>query len=148
MHQFLNASLLSALLISSLPAAAYNYQEGDQINISGNENRLNIQLTEANGKTMKIELDMDESTSGEVARAVLERLKEKGVVTETSDGENFNVAIHSKADLDGLQDLDLLQSLKLLKGLEILQELQALKDMNGSGNISINIDIESEKTSQ
>ncbi len=144
MQHFIKASFLSAALLttSALGFAA----SGDQVTIEANEQHVRINIVEANGRTMDIELDIDESTSGEVTKAVLASLKEKGIVVDGDGDDSFHITLENGEELGELEGLNVLQSLKLLKGLEILQELEALKDLDGNAKISIDIEVEQDSS--
>ncbi|MEY3017277.1 MAG: hypothetical protein RL336_412 [Pseudomonadota bacterium] len=142
MTKFIVLAALSGLLVTPLMSSADAPTKTQQIIVDGDQKRLRIDVAESDGKHIEIELDIDNSTAGEITSAVLERLRKKGIAIDDSDGENVHIEINSD-DVEGnIEGLDVLQSLKLLKGLEILKELENLDSLEGDQHLSIEINVE------
>lgn len=142
MRKFIVYAALSGLLVAPLISSANEPSKTQQVIIDSDQKRLRIDVTESDGKHIEIELDIDDSTAGEITSAVLEGLREKGIKVDDSHSENVHIEINTD-DIEGsVEGLDVLQSLKLLKGLEILKELEGLESLDGDGHLSIEINVE------
>ena len=142
MTKFIALAALSGLLVTPLMSTADEQTKTQHIIVDSDQKRLRIDVAESDGKHIEIELDIDDSTAGEITSAVLERLREKGIKIDDSNDENVHIEINSD-DIEGsVEGLDVLQSLKLLKGLEILKELEGLESLDGDGHLSIEINVE------
>lgn len=144
MFKSIPALLLCSCLVTPAIALADSDEKSQQISITGNNNNLHIQVIEDDGKIMEIELELDDDTTGEVAKAVLADLREKGIYVEGDGQDNFHIEIDSTDAQGEIEGLDMIQSLKLLKGLEILKELEGLKALEGNTKISIEIEVDKE----
>jgi len=139
MPSFIKTAVISAMLVTSATSWAESNQSS-QVHISGDNQSLRINIVESNGKSLDIELDIDESTSGKVTKEVMATLREKGVIIASEDNQHFSIHLEDGESLGELEGLNVLHSLKLLKALEILQDLEGLEHLDGNTNISIEIE--------
>jgi len=139
MKYLISAALASTLLVSGLtfaqsetppppterPADAAQVLGENHVRISGDENSLQINVQEAEGEKLNITVDLDNSVPGVIAKRVVERLKERGVIAGDQwqlEGEN-------------------LQQLEELQALEALEELQSLENLERDVHLSIDSEL-------
>lgn len=143
MKYLLSATLIGTLMVSGWtlaqsetppppaerPADAVQVIAEDHIKISGDENSVRINVQEAEGKKVNITVDLDESVPGVIAKRVVERLKEKGVI----QGDNWQIEA---------ENLEELKNLEGLEALEALEELEQLEKLDRNVSFSIKTDVE------
>ncbi|HSG60713.1 MAG TPA: DUF6249 domain-containing protein [Pseudomonadales bacterium] len=143
MKHLLSATLIGTLMVSGWalaqnetppppverPADAAQMIGEDHVKISGDENSVRINVQEADGKKVNITVDLDESVPGVIAKRVVERLKEKGVI----QGDNWQI------EAENLEELKNLEGLEALEALEELEQLEKL-DRNISFSIETDLD--------
>lgn len=143
MKYLLSATLIGTMMVSGWalaqsetppppverPADAAQVIAEDHVKISGDENSVRINVTEADGKKVNISVELDESVPGVIAKRVVERLKEKGVI----QGDKWSIEAENLEEMKGLEGLE---------ALEALEELEQLEELDRNVSLSVKADLD------
>lgn len=143
MKTLINAAFIGTLMVSGWavaqeqtppppaerPADAAQVINEDHVKISGDENSVRINVQEADGNKLNITVDLDESVPGVIAKRVVDRLKEKGVIA----GEKWSIEANNVEELKNLEGLE---------ALEALEELEKLEQLDRNVSFSIKTDLD------